>query len=259
MRILRLSPSLLARLDGTPGPAGRVHSVFTGAVNLLWEDGHLLTLHGPGWVRAPFAAACDRVPDVLRPGAPVRRLPGSLAFAEVEVRWDSPVLWAPGPPPVASLDSIPSLFADPRVEAAGAFWERDLEGLAEAIRSRSARRFLSCAMRLVGRGEGLTPAGDDWLVGALAALWRFDRVWRARLRAIRGPLLAYAAGATTTVSAEFLAHALAGTFSEPLLRLATAADSAGAREAAAVLSGFGATSGVHTLVGFLIAHRALGG
>jgi hypothetical protein len=182
-----------------------------------------------------------------------------LAFAEVEVGWDRPVLWDPGPPPVAPLDSIPSIFPFPRAEAVCAVWERELEGLAEGIRWRSARLFLSYAIPLVGRGEGLTPAGDDCLVGALAALWRFDPFWRACLPAIRGPLLAYAAGATTTVSAEFLAHALAGAFSEPLLRLATAADPAGAREAAAALVGFGATSGVHTLAGFLTAHRTLGG
>lgn len=229
--------------------------MFTSAVNLMWEDGSLLTLHGPGWVRAPFAAVCDRMPDDVPVGSLVARFPGGVAFANVEVRWDRPALWDPGPPPLAPLVL---LDLSHWLRGSSLVWEQGLDDLAEGIRSRNLERFLSSAMALVGRGEGLTPAGDDVLVGALAALWRFDPFWRGRMGEIRHTLVPYAREATTRVGAAFLTHALRGAFAEPLLKLATASEPASVHAAAEALIGFGATSGRHTLAGFLACHRALG-
>ena len=39
LQVLRLSPAVATRLEAAPPEAGRVHSVFTRAVNLFWHDG----------------------------------------------------------------------------------------------------------------------------------------------------------------------------------------------------------------------------
>src|SRR2546430_15360010 len=61
-RVARLGTASLERLALGSLKPGRIHSVFERAVNVLWGDGHLLTLHGPGPLAAPFAIALERLP-----------------------------------------------------------------------------------------------------------------------------------------------------------------------------------------------------
>src|SRR5206468_2486768 len=63
---------------------GRIHSVFERAVNVLWGDGHLLTLHGPGPLAAPFAIALERLParDAVVPGMTIGHSDFGWADAE---------------------------------------------------------------------------------------------------------------------------------------------------------------------------------
>src|SRR5205807_842773 len=105
---------------------------------------HLTGTAGP---RGPLTAVVERVP-VLEPGARVRL---DLSRA---------VVWrTPSPPPPAPSDRVASacaavrahLWNDPRALALGI---EPLQGLADA---------------LAGRGPGLTPAGDDALLGYLLA------------------------------------------------------------------------------------------
>ena len=100
--------------------------------------------------------------------------------------------------------------------------------LAGAIGSGDAARLVEAASGLLGLGEGLTPAGDDCLVGALAVR-------------------------TTAVGREFVVHALAGRFSEPMLALLRARGPIEAAEAVRRLAGLGATSGMDTLAGLRLA------
>jgi uncharacterized protein DUF2877 len=163
--------------------AGRVHSVFKRAVNLSWHDGGLLTLQAPGALAAPFAAALARMPvaDAILPGVNVRRRGDALVLGGVGVRWrgatltDSAVRENPGAPPPAL-----AVLTDESLEQSGpALWnpigQRARSRLAEGLRRRHVKTFLDGACGLIGLGEGLTPAGDDCLVGALAVIQRFDR------------------------------------------------------------------------------------
>ena len=59
--ILRWSAVVRERVLAAPPEAGRVHSIFERAVNILWHDGGLITLHGPAPLAAPFAAALTRL------------------------------------------------------------------------------------------------------------------------------------------------------------------------------------------------------
>lgn len=66
---------------------------------------------------------------------------------------------------------------------------------------------------LVGMGQGLTPSGDDFIVGLLSALWACESHKRFSLGKSCLPHLS----STTKVSAEMLSHAIEGRFSQVVL------------------------------------------
>jgi hypothetical protein len=70
------------------------------------------------------------------------------------------------------------------------------------------------ARRLAGLGPGLTPAGDDFLVGWMAALWLAGEVVRLLPDPVCAAIGEIAAPRTTRLSAAWLTHAAAGRFGE---------------------------------------------
>lgn len=265
--VLRLSAALRERIEAAPVLAGRVHSVFERCLNIEWHDGRLLALHGPGRLAAPFAASLGRLPRGvgLRAGAAVWRQGRRLRVADVELdaaraAWvDLSIRPGSGDPRLLAetLASLAPLATGAALGSGAAVGAQRL--LAEGIRGADARAFVAGAGRLIGCGEGLTPAGDDCLVGVLAALHRFAPAPLAIRADVRGALARAAETRTTAVARDFLLHALDGVFSEPLGELMTAASGAGARGAAVRLSAMGATSGADTLAGLGLALQALAG
>jgi hypothetical protein len=265
LQVLRLSPAVATRLEAAPLEAGRVHSVFGRAVNLSWHDGGLLTLQAPGPLAAPFAAALARMPapDALEPGARVERRGDTLVLGGLFVRWRGATVAstavresAGAPPPVLGI------LVDDR-EGRGAralespIGRRARSRLAEGLTRHHVPTFLDGACGLIGLGEGLTPAGDDCLVGALALIHRFDRPWLAAQPRIRAAVRSKTLRGTTAVAREFLLHALDGHFAESVADLVHADSVAGVREGAARLLAVGATSGADTLLGMGLALAAL--
>lgn len=117
--------------------------------------------------------------------------------------------------------------------------------------------------RLIGRGQGSTPAGDDMLVGALAFLlaWQdapLERSLFAGLKLLETEL----SSLTTRTSETYLHHALNGVFSSDLIRLASAClagNTEKTRRSLSRLLAHGATSGLDSAMGFILAtHAALG-
>jgi hypothetical protein len=129
-----------------------------------------------------------------------------------------------------------------------------------AIGSRSAATVAAAARDLAGLGEGSTPAGDDFLVGAMYALrWLLPE---ARAERLCGAIAKAAAPRTTRLSAQFLRRAAGGeaipTWSFFLSALATgepARIGAGARDVLAL----GHTSGRAALDGFIATASAMTG
>lgn len=265
LQVLRLSPAVAARLEAAPLEAGRVHSVFTRAVNLSWHDGGLLTLQAPGALAAPFAAALARMPatDAIHPGVRVRRCGDALVLRGVGVRWRGATLTntamrgSPGAPPPA----LAGLMDGCHGQSGRALWSpighRARSRLAEGLRRRHVETFLDGAFGLIGLGEGLTPAGDDCLVGALAVIHRFDGPWLAAHPEIEASVRQRAWDGTTAVAREFVVHALTGHFAESIVDLLAADSVAAARWGATRLLGVGATSGCDTLLGIRLALAAL--
>ncbi len=107
-----------------------------------------------------------------------------------------------------------------------------------------------------GRGQGLTPSGDDILVGFTLALLLFGRfrAWREVLAAEINP------ERTTMISTAYVKSLLKGYVSEPLLRLARLLDGSEMAEVEAAVRevrAFGHTSGEDTLFGFSLGLKFL--
>jgi Protein of unknown function (DUF2877) len=265
IRVLRLSAGVAARLERLPDDAGRVHSVFARALNLECADGRLLTLQGPGPLVAPFAAALARLPgpgDVRR-GVSVRRRGDCLTLAGACLRWRGATIVGTAMPesPVGPGPALSRLGGEPVPTTGRGLGSAIGRGaryrLAKGLSRRDPEAFIAGARGLLGLGEGLTPAGDDCLVGALAVIHRFAATW-LRAHPEIPTCLGGAADGTTDVAREFIAHALAGHFAESLLDLLTADSADATRRATARVLRIGATSGADTLVGVRLALSALG-
>jgi Protein of unknown function (DUF2877) len=110
------------------------------------------------------------------------------------------------------------------------------------------------AKRLVGRGQGLTPSGDDFLIGLMAALRAADHPLSGKFAATCWEL---ARGRTTAVAEMFYRYAAVGAFSARIHELLagltdTEADLVRAFEDALE---WGASSGADCVVGVLLGAR----
>jgi hypothetical protein len=102
--------------------------------------------------------------------------------------------------------------------------------LGEAIRYQieASRNYqsddLSALTRLIGLGTGLTPCGDDFLVGYLAGLWCTvrDRIERRQFVSKLGQAVNQLSGRTNDISRTYLHHAAKGQVSSRLDSLARA-------------------------------------
>lgn len=259
--LMRVSAAARPRLGGASGLVGRIHSLFARCVNVEWSDGRLLALHAPGPLAAPFAASLARWPhlDGLAPGAPVFRRAGQLRLGGLVIETAAAatvslaIASAPG-----SAEPLAAWLHGVEPDGSGAALRSRRGQTARAqlragIRRRDAVALLIGGRALVGLGEGLTPAGDDCLVGALAVLRRFAPGWLAGEPGLREDLARAAATGTTQVAREFILHALDGEFSEAVAAVVTAASPDEARGAAVRLLAIGATSGADTLDGMRVA------
>jgi hypothetical protein len=119
---------------------------------------------------------------------------------------------------------------------------------------------LTLVQTLVGLGEGLTPSGDDFLVGLLAILHLTGFLPCRADSSVQAHFCACVRLGTSQLSGEFLRCAFAGHFAEPLVRLVRAlcAPSADAWLAhAATLATVGHSSGVDAMVGIALGCRLL--
>ena len=69
---------------------------------------------------------------------------------------------------------------------------------------------------LLGRGPGLTPSGDDVLVGMIAALWFVGEIDSSGLASLRQLLVDAGTRLTTDISVEYLHYACRGMVAGPL-------------------------------------------
>jgi Protein of unknown function (DUF2877) len=165
------------------------------------------------------------------------------------VAWDpaAPPAWDPVPPPPA--------------------WDAaTVEDLAAWLEARVALPDVPlprAAARLLGRGPGLTPEGDDVLAGAAAAIRALAPaagVPAGRADALVAALVpAGAAARTAALSATLLGLAAAGAAPEPVHRLLADGPPAARERALADLARLGASTGLAIAAGIALACRYLVG
>ena len=119
---------------------------------------------------------------------------------------------------------------------------------------------LTLVKALVGLGEGLTPSGDDFLVGLLAILHVTGSLSCHTGSPVREQFYECVRLGTSQLSGEFLRCAFEGHFAEPLVLLlralcAPATDAWPAH--AATLAAVGHSSGVDAMVGIALGCRLL--
>ncbi len=265
---------------GTAVPGDRftgvVHSVFRRACNLCTDGSGLLTLLTPELgnvphgirVRAPASLAfTDHVQIGRRVGCRAAVL--RIADSDLVIDLRPAEVWRGE---LARID-----LARPAVARASEVARRALEhhrrqdhapllrrvhdrgrALATASRSLDLDRATSAIRALIGCGPGLTPAGDDLIVGLLAGLRcaRGEGPVRRRFLQALGVAIAVAAAATGEISRAYLRHAVMGRIAEPLAALAgVIADGAPPSEvgpAVARALGVGHTSGGDGVLGLLL-------
>jgi hypothetical protein len=194
----------------------------------------------------------------------------------VALRLGGAPIWRPAPPPAVAV--IEQLRANVRFAASVLEHRRhtcssvidreaaaSLAALEDACRRLDSGRAAAEIHRLVGWGEGLTPAGDDALVGMLAALGFLARAEADKhsfLRSLSAAILVRLSR-TTSISGHYLRLAAQGHFNADVTGLANALvggrdgeGQVGVAEALDAALDVGATSGADMVAGMIAGFRA---
>lgn len=294
LRARRATPAALAWLQGV-GPR-RVLHVFERACNLVDDQGRLLSLVTSNLAAGPFAlvlpGAGGAVPDWggfqawVTAETPVFVEGGRLRLGGLTVETGDAQPWDPRPDWKglrAGLATARRRLAEARSLAArhappGAFTALLTAGqhatapsmqrealaaarapaaaLVAALAAEAADEAAQAAASLAGLGGGLTPSGDDFLVGAMHALWL---AWGAAVSPLAQRLAEAAAPRTTLLSAAWLRAAAQGEAGWPWhTLLASLTDpEAGLEAPLRDLASVGHTSGADALAGFLLTMESL--
>jgi Protein of unknown function (DUF2877) len=278
-------------------PAGpfraTVLGAFDRALSLVLPDGRLVGLLSPVLPRTPWGIRLASVPhlfrEILPQGAPARSEGAVLYFPEhglnIELggvtSWlDDTILPPDRMPDLARAVhdvtellrrqnmyglsllyteglGLPSMALNTALRRTAATAATNLEA---AAREGDAAVALAAARPLLGLGPGLTPSGDDFLVGFLAGLRSLPGRTIKRehfLCQFGNELGKLAATATNEVARTFVTHAGQGHFTESIVSLGRAlAHGSGLTFAAQALLSFGASSGADTLVGIIAGWHA---
>jgi hypothetical protein len=251
---------------------GDVQSVFARACNIASGD-LLLTLVAPGLGDGPTTLRLGRDAPadlrlLFRPGDCVRCRNGFAHLPGVALHLANATVWRRAP--LRPLVLAPQIAAHLRLAAAALARHRRthssvivreggavLAGLGHACHDLDVLRASPHVERLVGWGEGLTPAGDDVLVGWCAALNALAGNDGDRRHFLRDFSVAITARTrrTTPIAAHYLRLAAQGHFNADVTRLRDALlcdhDPVGVEDALDDALAAGATSGADMVIGLL--------
>ncbi len=261
--------------------AGPVIAVFPRACEILCADGLIVTLSAveggvPGGISVEVGEGF-RFDAHLVAGAEAAVRGGVLRFAgsvvSIDLRgasaWRSRLGemradFALPEPQRARGAAVQALLEDGRTRPLVAVGRGALIDLVRASRSHDIDAAAAAAAKLIGLGDGVTPAGDDCLVGHLCGLWAgvHGRAGRIAFAEELGRRVAALAPRTHRVSRAYLEAAAVGEASQKLARLAMSiarGDEADARGAAAAAIAVGHSSGACMVLGLLLGTAAASG
>ena len=224
-----------------PEKTSRVLARFESTIQLQGEDGQmwaLTLLPNPG----PFRMVVPALP-AWKPGTRVRALldasaaerldvnvsRGVIAGAGDQVAWDAAALWDPRPNrrPLnpderrTAMQELAAFLASVNLPEVREFWDslgETWDSFTDALRSQDVGTLQAALNRLIGRGPGLTPAGDDFTQAILVTLRTGDDSDRTAFRTLASAITTLLPN-TTPMSRTFLEEALRGWAFGPLKTL----------------------------------------
>jgi hypothetical protein len=235
---------------------GTVHSVFEHALNIRGAaDGRLYTLAAAGSDSAPSTLVVDIASFerfAMRPGMPVAVADALLSAGRLRVAFDAAAPWSAAlptwPPAGVRLRSLERLLD--RHGVAGGIKPRPHPA---SLRTRDTVAAHRHGAGLIGLGPGLTPSGDDYVLG-LATACALLGPRAAAQRQILAGVIDDNAARTNDISHAAMAHAVRGRVRQSLVDLAIAladGDRAALGLRADRVIAIGATSGTDILAGLL--------
>jgi hypothetical protein len=264
--------------------AGRAFGVHRVACNLIDEHGYVITLLAPRVRQGPFSILVNTSFEDIAIGDGVHADEDRLQVGQMSIELQGASVWEPRPDwsqlrkarrqvehAFAALDdwTSPAIWGGlPHITGADEYAEGQPTFMARLARGKEAysrliRQGLGQGKRdalaegarlLAGLGPGGTPSGDDFLVGAMAAIWLLGE------EADISTIAETAAPRTAALSAAFLRAAGRGEFIAAwhgLVHALVAGDHAQVKEAAQRVESFGSSSGADALDGFILAGRTL--
>jgi hypothetical protein len=276
--VIAASASLRPFLQATSWK-GAIAAVFHRSILCTASDERLLHLHTGPQLVSPFSLRIEgdfaKVlwEASLVQGMPVRKIGSAIEIAKhVHLKLDEVTYYQSPIHMSGAIDpeAVRIAWQVLRMNGRGDGFEK-LPGaqtigttMHQALADRNPAQMLEAARHLIGLGPGLTPSGDDVLVGCLRGLWliRWNQpaVYQT-LNDLRDALLPALNACTTRVGAEFIRYALDGAFAEVLdqaaLSLMTPFRPLVMQSAVNRLLAQGETSGTDTMLGILMYLEAL--
>lgn len=280
----------------TTAVSPRVLHVFERVCNLVDGERRVLSLVAPEIGRGPFslvvALGNGRFPDFIQADSPVYLQPAELRLRvgalALETRaaelWQARPFWetipasarqtylplfesklaAFSPDGIVHLNGRFDRFGDGRSEAIAQKAQTAIQLLQQGLESDDLAACQEGARGLAGLGVGLTPAGDDFLLGVIYSLWLTEESSGkgAQAHRIIEVMAEAAERRTTTLSAAWLRAAARGEAGEPWHELAAALRDSGetapstpsvsaVSQAIERILATGHTSGADALAGFV--------
>lgn len=284
----KIAPRALEWLASAAEP--RIHSLYRQSINLIDSNQRLLSVVLPEVGPGPFAIVVARPDpsfegfDVLDLESPITINSRRIEIGPIKVDATNAEEWGPRPdwrrfgeqldrgrlsdfaallhehaPPGSfaplANDTLPELDQTVQSKALHAA-ARPAEMLLASLAAGDSAAAGEAAMGLAGLGGGVTPSGDDYLQGAIHALWASQSEKRARPM---GEAIANkATRRTNVISGEWLRSAARGEAGEDWHLLAQAvATNQGVDKTMIQLLHRGHTSGADAMAGFLATLSAL--
>ncbi|MDE3088327.1 MAG: DUF2877 domain-containing protein [Chloroflexota bacterium] len=186
---------------------------------------------------------------------------GAVVGSGAEVRWDAAALWDPRPNRRAlnaderrsAMQQLAESINGLNLPEVHGFWGALGEAwssFTQALRQQDSATLQATLNRLIGRGPGLTPTGDDFAQAMLVTLRTGDDSDRAAFRTLASEIRTLLPN-TTPMSRTFLEEALRGWAFGPLKTLLEALPEV-RMDALEQLLQIGASSGVAYALGVLM-------
>ncbi len=257
-----------------PRFGGEVHSIFSKAFNIRTEENELISivavekLNGPNRILLKLPEDEDFISFKIKKGAKTVGTAQEISIDNGNFlislgrakKWSSKI-----------EIKEKTLSSRVRDNLFGSFLQEDfstekernsvsqelrvrIQELTKSLEERNLPKVLRNVKRLIGFGEGLTPSGDDFLVGFIASLHFLNDLRLGYLVRRIKEVIELEKKRTTFLSEKFLEYACQGRFPETILNLIETIFSGnreGVEEAARRCLNFGATSGRDTLLGVL--------